>query len=107
MDNFGIADLVEKLQERIQSDQALLTQVMSYWASSHSDQPLNDLDTLTPMSAVALVTGGKLTTGQVRWAAKNRYENGTAEAFVKIGKKLYCNVPLLVRLISTKQRGVK
>ena len=104
MDNFGIADLVSKLQERIQSDQALLNQVMSYWATSRQDQPLNDLDALTPIDSVESATDGKLTRAQVKWAARNREEDGTSEAFVKIGKKLYVNVPMLVHKISTKQK---
>ena len=101
--NFGIADLVTGLQERIQSDQTLLTQVMSYWATARPDQALNDLDDLTPLDAVETASKGKLSTAQAKWLARNREENGTSEAFVKIGKKLYANLPVLIRIITTQQ----
>ena len=102
--NFGIADLVSGLQERIQSDQALLTQVMSYWATTRPDQPLNELNDLTPLDAVEEASDGKLKVGQVKWISRHREENGTAEAFTKIGRKFYVNIPLLIRLIATNQK---
>jgi hypothetical protein len=101
--SFGIAELVNELQARIQADQALLMQVMSYWATERPEQPLNDLDALTPIDVVEPKTKGKLTTGQVKWIARNREENGTSEAFVKVGRRLYVNVPLLIQLISAHQ----
>jgi len=102
---FGIAELVNELQARIQHDQNLLTKVMQFWATERPAQSLSDLEDWTPIDAVEIKSNGKLKTGQTRWIARNREENGTAEAFMKIGRRLYVDIPLLIRLLSAQQKA--
>jgi hypothetical protein len=97
---FGLQDLVDALRQRIDADTKLLTQVMSYWTKERPEQDLRDLEELVPISDIAEATGGKITSMQVRWQARNRDENGLASAFVKIGRKLYVNLPEYLRLVA-------
>ena len=101
--NFGLQELVNRLRQRIEEDSDLLSDVMKYWTQARPDQPLNDLDDLTPLDAIETASKGKISIQQGKWLARNREENGTSEAFVKIGKKLYANLPVLIRLITTQQ----
>lgn len=102
---FGIAELVNELQTRIQNDQALLTKVMQFWVTERPAQALNDLEDWTPIDAVEAKSNGKLKNGQTRWIARNREENGTADAFMKIGRRLYVNIPVLIRLLAAQAQG--
>ena len=93
MSDFGLPELVAALRARIEADTDLLAQVAQYATQDQHSQSLNALNELVAVEDVEMATGGKVKVGQIRWLARNRDENGLADAFVKIGRKLYLNLP--------------
>jgi len=101
---FGLPELVAALRARIEADTDLLAKVAQY-ATNAPQQPLDTLSKLVAVEDVEGATGGKIKTGQLRWLARNRFENGLADAFVKIGRKLYLNVPKFNIWLASQEGG--
>jgi hypothetical protein len=96
----AIPDLVSALRQRIDDDTALLSRILKYWSGTPERAALQTLDDLIPVDDIERATDGKITKSSARWMARNRNENGMADAFVVIGKRLFINLPVLTRLIA-------
>jgi hypothetical protein len=98
----NFAALAQAIRERIQADTELLDYVLKMWAESESTPSANSLNDLVSIADIAKATAGKVTTNQARWLARNRESNGLSDAFTKIGKTLYIDLPKLKALIAGK-----
>ena len=99
------AALAQAIRERIAADTELLDHVLKMWAGADSAPSDNSLDALVPIAHIEVATNGKITLSQARWIARNRHDNGFADAFTKLGRTLYIDLHKFKALMSGKGGG--
>ena len=88
-----LAALAEALRKRISDDTDLLGTVLRMMVDT---PPSSTMDDWVPIGQIAEKTNGKISEATARWMARNRDENGCANAFRKVGRKLLVNPGLLM-----------
>lgn len=85
--------LADAIRDQIQRNTELLGLVLDLWAKSGGEDKTDDaLDDLVPVTEIETATGGKITVNRARWLARNRKQNGLADAFTKVGRTLYIDL---------------
>lgn len=102
--DFGLQELVDRLRQRIEDDSDLLSEVMKYWTQSRPDQGLSSLENLIPVDDIEEVSDGKITKSQLRWALRDRENNGLDAAVSQIGRRLYIDYPSFLRWIEGQRK---